>query len=191
MLLIAMIALFVTIFFILYFFWIHTAPIKPCEADVLVILGYRCDGDAIHPLLKERLETALYLLRQYPVGKIIVTGGAVSSRKTEAEIMTDYLVRHGVDRHRIVLDTVAKDTIENLLNCRKVMQKDGLRNCIIVSNSFHIRRIQCIAKSFGLNAGFYANRKWTVILKQVIRTLNELRAFAVTLWTLKVEKRFH
>lgn len=175
----------IVLLFILYFFWIHTAYLQPSDADVLIILGYRCKNDRIHPLLLERLETALQLLRSNRIHHIIVTGGAVGSSIAEAVLMRDYLVSKGTDPDRIELDTHSKDTIENLRNCQSMMRAKGLQTCLIVSNSFHIRRIGMIADSIGLPARFYADRQWHAIFRQGIRTINELRAFIITLRMLK------
>jgi uncharacterized SAM-binding protein YcdF (DUF218 family) len=163
----------------------HTAYLQPSDADVLIILGYRSKNDQIHPLLLERLETALTLLRSNRINHIIVTGGAVGSSISEAVLMRDYLVSKGIDPDRIKLDIHSKDTIENLQNCQAMMREKGLQTCLIVSNSFHIRRIGIIADSIGLPARFYADRQWYAIARQGIRTINEMRAFIITLRMLK------
>lgn len=185
MFLLSIMIFFIVLLFILFFFWIHTAYLQPSDADILIILGYRSKNNQIHPLLLERLETALQLLRGNRINHIIVTGGAVGSSISEAVLMRDYLVSKGTDPDRIEMDTHSKDTIENLQNCQAMIHEKGLHTCIIVSNSFHIRRIGMIADSIGLPARFYADRQWHTILRQGVRTINELRAFIITLRMLK------
>ncbi|MCZ8511595.1 YdcF family protein [Paenibacillus filicis] len=89
-----------TVLLFLFMLWIHTAPLRKEGADVMIVLGFQCDNDRIHPLLEERLLVALELYRSHPFEKIILTGGAVSSARSEAVIMKDYLVRNGVQEEQ-------------------------------------------------------------------------------------------
>lgn len=170
---------------LLFFVWIHTAPIQKKGADVMIILGFQCDGDHIHPLLLERLATALELLRTYDYKKIILTGGPVTSAQSEAIIMKDYLVRHAVDEDRIVLEQNAMDTIQNMINCRSIMEQLHLKTCAVISNSFHIRRVQYIAHFLGFPSYYYANRSFRALLGQWYRTLYECKTFNTTYKLLK------
>lgn len=165
---------------ILFFTWIHTFPVKQEGADVLVILGYKCVDNQIHPFLEERLLAAVDLLKAFPFKKVIVTGGKVGSTISEAEIMKEYLVKNGVDEEKIILENEATDTIENLVNCRKIMKADDLKTCLVISNSFHLRRIQYIARSIGFTCHFYCHRDRKTIFSQRIRTMNEFSLFFKT-----------
>jgi vancomycin permeability regulator SanA len=173
-------ALFLLLFLTLFISWIHTFPLKRSGGDVLIILGYKCVDNKIHPFLEERLIAAIQLLKSYHFEKVIVTGGQVGSSISEAEIMRTYLVKNGVEKERILLENEAMDTIENLVNCRKLMEAHQLKTCTIISNSFHLRRIHYIACSIGFYSGFYCDRNLKTIVKQGIRTLNELRLFFKT-----------
>jgi uncharacterized SAM-binding protein YcdF (DUF218 family) len=123
---------------------------------------------------------AIDLLNSFQFKKVIVSGGKVSSSVSEADLMKEYLIQNGIEEQRILLDHESRDTIENIANCKQIMLKNSLETCIIISNSFHIRRIQCIARSLSLCASFYCCRKLSSILMQVIRTANELRTFVIT-----------
>jgi uncharacterized SAM-binding protein YcdF (DUF218 family) len=168
------------VFLFLFILWIHTAPLQKRETDAMIILGFQCDNDRIHPLLEERLTTALELLRSYRFKKIILTGGAVTSVQTEADIMKEYLIRNGVDEKRIILDKEAMDTIQNIYNCKRIMEIHRLRTCTVISNSFHIRRVRYIADAVGLSAYYYADRSVRALLRQIYRTLHELKTFVTT-----------
>jgi uncharacterized SAM-binding protein YcdF (DUF218 family) len=176
--------LFFIIFLLLFSIWIHTFPIKEEKADVLIILGYKCDHNKIHPFLEERLLAGLSLLQRYPFKKVIVTGGKVSSTVSEAEIMKAYLAKNQVDEDTILLENEAANTIENLLNCKTIMKAHNLKTCIILSNSFHLRRIRYIANSLGFTCDFYCDRSSKAIVRQGFRTINELRIFIKTFYQL-------
>jgi uncharacterized SAM-binding protein YcdF (DUF218 family) len=164
----------------LFFVWVHTAPIQKRGTDAMIILGFQCDGDQIHPLLLERLTAALELLKIADYKKIILTGGRVTSTQSEAEIMKEFLISRAVDKERIILEQAAMDTIENIRNCQTILEKMNLRTCTVISNSFHIRRTQYIASYMGFSSFYYANRSLWALYRQVYRTLHELKAFATT-----------
>ncbi|XJZ26608.1 YdcF family protein [Bacillota bacterium Lsc_1132] len=177
--------IFFFLLLLLFFIWIHTFPLKRGGADGLIILGYRCKGNKIHPFLEERLLVAINLLQSFHFEKVIVTGGNVGSTISEAEIMKTYLVENGIGEDRIIIENKAKDTIENLFYCGDIMKAYRIKTCMIVSNSFHLRRVRYIAKSIGFNTDFYCSRNLKTILKQALRTINELRIFIKTFRTLK------
>lgn len=177
-----------------FFIWMHAAPLRAVSADALIVLGYRCDNDQIHPLLKERLDTVLALMEQYEYRRIIVSGGAVASKLTEAEIMKRYLMDHGVPEEKIILEDRSRNTVHNAVNSFLLMQEHGLTSCLLVSNSFHIRRMQFIMKQLQIPAAYYANRRLSNIMKQWSITFQEIRAYKLTLpWIdkVKAEKTLH
>ncbi|CAM4382970.1 YdcF family protein [Paenibacillus alkaliterrae] len=190
MLLIILILAVIFFIFAIFFIWIHTAPRNCHGSDALIILGYKVEGDHMNYFLEERLSAALELLRDHRFEKVIVTGGIVgASSRSEAEIMKDFLLRHGVEPDRILLEMESKDTIDNLVNCKKIMDREKLRTCLIISNSFHLRRIKLIADTVGVSPGYYARRSFHSLLKQGVRTYNELRTFIITIRLLKQKER--
>lgn len=171
-----------------FFIWMHAAPLRAVSADALIVLGYRCDHDQIHPLLKERLDTVLALMEQYEYRRIIVSGGAVASKLTEAEIMKRYLMDHGVPEEKIILEDRSRNTVHNAVNSFLLMQEHGLTSCLLVSNSFHIRRMQFIMKQLQIPAAYYANRRLSNIIKQWNMTFQEIKLYKLTLpWIEKVK----
>lgn len=175
---------------IIFCIWIHTAPIGYSGDEALVVLGYRCINNEIHPFLRERLTTSLQLIRKYPFKKIILSGGTVASIKAEAEIMKNFLLNNGVENERILVDNMSRDTIENIINIKKIMEEESITSCIIVTNSFHIRRVCYITRKIGLKSNFYAKRGLKPFVEQFISTLNEMKIFINTFILLKkIEKR--
>jgi uncharacterized SAM-binding protein YcdF (DUF218 family) len=164
-----------------FFVWMHTARLKGCDADALIVLGYRCDDNQIHPLLKERLDTTLKLFHTYKFRYILLSGGAVKSSTTEAEIMRDYLLAQGVPEDRMILESRSRNTVHNLVNCKVVMRELEMTTCVLVSNSFHIRRMNYIMKALQIPAVLYAERNWrTLILEQWKLTFREIHNLKMT-----------
>ena len=63
--------------------------------------------------------------------------------------MADYLVQHGIEQERILLEDTSTNTVENIQNSKVLMELpyDGVG---IVTNNFHVFRAVQIAKVQGL-----------------------------------------
>lgn len=172
---------------VIWFIWIQSAPLEVGNHDVVLVLGYKTAGNNLDPLLEERLEIVLQLLEmeKYNNKKVIVSGGSVGWIKSEAELMKDYLVEHGIEPNRILVENESRDTVENLRFTKKMMEQEGFQSCVIVSNSFHMRRITMIAKNLGIGATCYCKRSLITPLKQWNPTIKEMKAFKTTLSLLK------
>ncbi|TCP21880.1 uncharacterized SAM-binding protein YcdF (DUF218 family) [Scopulibacillus darangshiensis] len=165
---------------LIYVVWMHTPRLMKENSDALIVLGYRCDNDEVDPMLKERLETALQLLKQYSFQYVIVSGGAVASKMSEAEIMRNYFIENGVKKERILLENRSLNTVHNIVNCKIMLKEYNLQTCLLVSNSFHIRRMKYIMETLDIPASFYAKRSLTAVIKQLSLTFQEIRAYRLT-----------
>jgi uncharacterized SAM-binding protein YcdF (DUF218 family) len=174
---------------VLFFGWMHASRLQERDADALIILGYRCDNGRIHPLLKDRLDTAIRLLAKHRYRRVILSGGAVVSSRSEAEIMRDYLVSRAIPEERLLLEQKSRNTVHNIVNCKILMNEHGVETCLLVSNSFHIRRMKYIMSDLGISASFYASRDFMQLVRQWRITFQEIRAFRLTLpWLAKAQQ---
>ncbi|MFD0959233.1 YdcF family protein [Paenibacillus chungangensis] len=165
-----------------YICWLHAVVLKPGKADALIVLGYVSKDGRIHPLLKERLDEAYKLFQQYGHKYIIVSGGAVGSRRSEAELMKKYLVEKGVPTKKVLEEDKSYNTVQNLIFSKQLMEQYQLNSFIIITNSFHIRRTKYILHRLGIKGDFCANRSVrSIIAFQLKLTFLEIRAFRLTL----------
>ena len=121
------------------------------SADSLIILGAQVRGEPAKPspVLKERLDTALIYLQNNPATKVVVTGGqGHDEMDSEANVMADYLISHGIDPDMIIREDESTNTMENLLNAKKLTD---LGQTVVVSNDFHLYRAKMLAKRIGIN----------------------------------------
>lgn len=165
--------------------WVHSTKICVRDADALIILGYKSDGHVPHPLMQERLSAALHVLGHASFKRIICSGGAVGGELAEALLMKKYLVAHGVDEQHIILEDASWDTVENVAYSHRIMQHYELKTAVVISNSFHLRRISMICNRLGLNACYYGSRTISTVIRQLPNTLNEIKAFWATRRKLK------
>lgn len=100
------------------------ADLRP--ADVIIVLGGG-NGD------REDYGSALY--RQGLARHIIATGAPVG---TDAEDTA--LARHGIPRQAIVMANGTQNTHEDALRSRELMEENGWRTALLVTDHYHIRR---------------------------------------------------
>jgi uncharacterized SAM-binding protein YcdF (DUF218 family) len=118
---------------------------------ILVVLGYRLLPDnKMHNILKKRLNTCIsnYLLGD----KIIVSGGNACMSKcnhTEAYIMCKYLLATlPINRKDIYLENKSLDTIENIKNILKILNREHFLHVYIISSNWHIPRIEMACDTY-------------------------------------------
>ena len=125
--------------------------------EYVVVLGAKVKPGGIPSLsLKYRLDVALDYLQKHPSVKAIVTGGqGADEDRTEASVMAAYLIEHGIDQNRIMLEDQSTSTYENLLYAKELLPKE-VTSITIISNDFHLKRAVILAGKVGLQADVLA-----------------------------------
>lgn len=111
--------------------------------DVIVLYGNRMEEDgSMSKALTSRLEKTLVLLEQFPDAKLLASGGAALTPYSEAEAMMEWLIEHGIDKKRIYMDEVAKDTVGNIFGYEKLLKRYDLQfdNYCNVTSLSHLAR---------------------------------------------------
>lgn len=150
------------------------------HADYLIVLGAGLiNGDQVSPLLASRIDRALqFASKQQQKGrklpKIIMSGGQGADESLpEAAAMAQYAVSHGYNRQLILLEDQSKNTYQNMLYSRKVIQKyHGNNNyqASFFSNNYHIFRAGLDAKRANLQAnGIGAYTRFYYLPNAIIR----------------------
>ena len=144
--------------FTVYLASFSAAP--PENKGVSVILVYGCSTRNGRPgaMLTERLEGAAELLTENPDALCIVSGGVdAGADSSEGEIMKRYLVEKGIGEERIVAESQALSTLDNVRLMQQILTERGWDSypCISVSSAFHIPRISVLCAQFGLSCSYY------------------------------------
>ena len=99
------------------------------------------------------METArVYRLLGSPT--VIATGGIIpggDQRFPEAELMADGLVRLGVPRERILLETRSRNTREQAANSAEMLRKRETKRFVLITDSDHMRRALATFRRLGLD----------------------------------------
>jgi vancomycin permeability regulator SanA len=107
----------------------------------ILALGSPANDDGTpKPRLKNTLKKTLELASTYPAAPIFVSGGAVYSQFTEAVAMKNWLIRKGVDGHRIVVEDLARDTVGNAKNIMPHLSERKVSHLLLVTVDYHLPR---------------------------------------------------
>ena len=109
-----------------------------------VVLGAGVNGRTPSLSLAVRLQACLDYIADKPDIPIVVTGGQGPGEQiTEARCMADWLIAHGVDERRILLEERAENTAENIRYSREMLAAAGvgpLEPVAVVSADYHLCR---------------------------------------------------
>lgn len=104
------------------------------------------------PILRERILKALELYRNQKIKSFTVTGGNASGEISEGEAAKNLLVSKGIPDSLIILENKTSSTLEQIKYIRdSIYQYRGLKNLIVVSDNFHLRRITEMCKFNNIN----------------------------------------
>jgi uncharacterized SAM-binding protein YcdF (DUF218 family) len=122
-------------------------------SDVIVVLGAAQYAGRPSPVLKARLDHALGLWQQGLAPRVILTGGTGSGDTTsEAAVGRIYMMRRGIPDSVIMLENQGRSTDESLSGVASLMQAQRLVHAILVSDPFHMLRLQILSWRYGLHA---------------------------------------
>ncbi len=104
-------------------------------------------------VFRARLDHAAALWRQGVAPKIVVTGGKQpGDRFTEAEAGAAYLHQLGVPDDAILRETTSRSSWESLAASARFLQTSGVKKITLVSDPFHMLRLELIAEELGFDA---------------------------------------
>ncbi len=122
----------------------------------LLVLGTHVRGTEPTSMLRDRIEAAAAYLKAHPDVRCIVSGClGRKSNITEAECLYRELVKLGIDEARILRETKAASTMDNLVFSLALIEKvSGSRpeTVGILSSEFHLLRARMCAERQGVKA---------------------------------------
>ena len=124
-------------------------------SDVVIVFGCPSyEGNVVSTTfsscLLARAHHAADLYHRGLAEHIIPTGGLTGPPPSEAAAMRQVLEGDGVPRSAIFWEEKAHSTVQNVQFSRAIMQANGWRTAILVSDPHHIKRAAVIARDAGL-----------------------------------------
>jgi len=115
----------------------------------IVILGSPNDEHGVlSSIARERCEKAVQEYWKHPGSKIIPTGGwgahFNTTDKPHGYYLREYLKAHGIPETDILECVESSSTIEDAKFCRKIAERHGIRELIVVTSDFHAARARFI-----------------------------------------------
>ena len=157
----------------------HMGDTGEDDLDYVIVLGAQVRGDVPSLSLRRRLDCALLYASRSPDTRFILSGGQGSGEDiSEAECMREYLVSHGLDEGRLILEDASTSTMENLAFSAGLSDAMEKRTGIITSN-FHVCRAIRLAEKMGyrhvsgIAARSVAFMQPHYILREIVAMLKE------------------
>lgn len=127
------------------------------KADTIIILGAHIEGNPLRPslMLQHRLDKAIEYWQDHSDAIIITTGGRTAGySQSEAEVMQQYLTRHGIPQSQILLEEDSTRTAHQFINAQALLKskEKTAGNVIIITNDFHLPRSMMLAKRSGFES---------------------------------------
>ncbi len=123
------------------------------QCDVAIVLGAATSDDGVSQVYKQRLNHAIKLYNDNSIEKIIVTGGKGEGNNfSDAFMAKTYLVSQGIPEEIVLLEEQSTITQENLQNSKKIMDEEGYKTALVVSDPLHMKRAMLLAKDIGMDA---------------------------------------
>lgn len=122
-------------------------------SDAIVVLGAAQWDGKPSPVLQARLDHAYDLYAAGLAPKVIVTGGVgVGDSYSEGEVARQYLLKKGVPAGAILTENRGRDSYESMQGATALMQRNGWRSALLVSDPFHMYRLKRMATDLGVQA---------------------------------------
>lgn len=131
----------------------------PAHVDGIIVLGGAVDQNLTEargiPALNgaaERMTEPLALARQYPNARIVFTGGQgspIHGTATEADVARQIWQAVGMPEGRVVYETRARNTYENVLLTREIFQPKPGETWLLVTSAGHMPRSMGIFRRAG------------------------------------------
>jgi uncharacterized SAM-binding protein YcdF (DUF218 family) len=120
-------------------------------SDAIVVLGAAQYWGKPSPVLRARLDHAIGLWRRGMAPRVVLTGGVgVGDTTSEAAVSRKYVIGEGVPDSAILLETTGRTTRESLRSVAAMLQRTDHHRVILVSDPFHMLRLDILARRFGL-----------------------------------------
>ncbi|MBP8979109.1 YdcF family protein [Candidatus Dojkabacteria bacterium] len=116
--------------------------------DAILILGSGIRNNYPTPILKERLDTGIYLYENDIAPKIIMGGDHGQEYYDEVNIMKEYAIEKGVPSEDIFMDHAGFSTYESMYRAQYIF---GVQKLVVVSQKYHLYRAIYIGRNLGMD----------------------------------------
>ena len=136
-----------------WIFWVGERD-QAADADAIIVLGAAAYDAKPSPVFQERIRHGLDLYRAGYAPLLIFTGGygGSAARFSESQVARRYALKEGIPDEAILIETASRNTEQNLVEAKRLMDQRGLRRVIIVSDPLHMARALRLSQAIGIDA---------------------------------------
>lgn len=121
------------------------------DADAIAVLGAAQYNGRPSPVFRARLDHAATLYQRGLAPVVLVTGGVgLGDSLNEANVGRDYLLRVGLPHEAVIPLAGGRDTFSSIEQVQRWFDGKSNRRVLLVSDGFHMLRLQIIARRLGL-----------------------------------------
>ncbi|HLN23002.1 MAG TPA: YdcF family protein [Patescibacteria group bacterium] len=155
--------------------------------DVAVVLGaaVKPGGQASESLIR-RVAHGVGLYQAGRVPHLLMAGGVGRHPPAEAYLMRGLALAAGVPEAAIVVETYSRDTLENAAFSRDILNRNGWRRVLVVTDAYHLPRALYTFRRLGIDADGSAVPVPRLLLSTRCR---ETAAFLIYLWRVERHRR--
>lgn len=147
------------------------------KADAIMVLGAAQYNGRPSPVLRARLDYGIALYKRDLAQKMVFTGGVgVGDTLSEAEVSRRYAIKQGVPAAAILVERRGVTSAESVSAAATVMRDAGLRTALVVSDSYHMLRVELLARRAGIRPYRApaptpidrSKRRWRYVLRESV-----------------------
>ena len=165
-----------------YRIWAQGQTDEERPADAIVVMGAAQYNGRPSPVFAARLDHAVMLYLAGVAPRLVMTGGkAEGDRTTEAAAGRAFAIGLGVPEESILMEDQSRTTLESIRAVSDLLDANGARNAIFVSDRPHMLRVLRMAADEGVTAWGSPTRTSPIeqdLAGKVDATIHELGALA-------------
>ncbi len=121
------------------------------QADAILVLGAAQYNGRPSPVFQARLDHAIGLFHKGLATQMVFTGGVgAGDTVSEGEVARRYAIKHDVPAHAIMVEREGVTSAESVGAAAALMRAKGLRSALVVSDSYHMLRLELLARRAGI-----------------------------------------
>ncbi len=160
---------------------------RVAQFDAIVVLGavVEADGRASRRL-RRRVLHGVERLRRGDAEVLILSGGPLGERPTEAEVMHELALAAGLAADRLITEPRSRSTWENARYTAELMAARGWSRVLVVTDWLHLPRALFSFRSTGLRArgsgvrGSWSDQRLAQRLEQLLYEASALVWYALS-----------
>lgn len=103
-------------------------------------------------MFEARVNHSIYLFKSHKINTVIFTGGySKGNIISDSQAAANYAIEKGIPENRILIEEISTFTYSNLIESKKLMDRNGLNSALIISDPIHMKRAMALSNAIEIN----------------------------------------